>query len=195
MESQNDSLLAKLDSIKLLSDRLRGVDTTKVKKTINKPKKINDSEGFKKPKTPKSKNKNKKPDTKENKSIKDIVIAKKTKTERKAKKSLNPNEPSIRKWNDFKNREDLKKGSFTNEEHHKVLEAICEYIYQNNLTQDDLIDLVTEKQTKDGSVWPKIAECLPNRSVQSIHNYCHRVLNPFNYKGAWTHDEEKKLIE
>ncbi len=46
--------------------------------------------------------------------------------------------------------------------------------------------------------WPKISECLPNRTVQSCHNLCRRRFNPDNYSGKWTQDEEnilKKLIE
>ena len=41
--------------------------------------------------------------------------------------------------------------------------------------------------------WPKIAESLQNRSVQSCHNLCRRKFNPSNYAGAWTKDEEEIL--
>jgi hypothetical protein len=33
--------------------------------------------------------------------------------------------------------------------------------------------------------WCKIAECLPDRSVQSVQNVCKRKFNPMNYKGKW----------
>jgi hypothetical protein len=175
---END-LAAKLIAINLLSER--------VKVSSNKPKQT-------KPKEKKEKHKSDK--KKENKKPKSENKKKKEKREdKKSNDNTTSDELTVRKWNDFRNKDDLKKGSFTKEENDKVLEAICGYVYENNLTQSDLINLVTEKQTKDKSVWPKIAECLPNRSVQSVHNYCHRVLNPFNYKGTWSHEEEKKLIE
>jgi len=41
--------------------------------------------------------------------------------------------------------------------------------------------------------WPKIAECLPNRTVQSCHNLCRRRFNPENYSGKWTSEEENLL--
>jgi hypothetical protein len=170
-----NELFDKLNAINSLSERVRVVPKPKEPKPKqSKPKNIKS----------KSEKKNKKTEKK-----------KENKPKRKKEEPKEGDDQTVRKWNDFKNKEDFKKGSFTKEETDKILEAICSYVYENNLTQTDLINLVTEKQTKDKSVWPKIAECLPNRSVQSIHNYCHRVLNPYNYKGAWSNDEEKKLIE
>jgi Myb-like DNA-binding domain len=43
--------------------------------------------------------------------------------------------------------------------------------------------------------WCKIAEALPNRSVQSCHNFCRRKFNPNNYNGKWTEAEESYLKE
>ena len=43
--------------------------------------------------------------------------------------------------------------------------------------------------------WPKIAECLPDRSVQACHNLCKRRFNPDNYGGRWTQEEEGLLLE
>lgn len=102
---------------------------------------------------------------------------------------------TTRKWEDGKGRK-LVKGVFTSDEEKKVIDAICEYAYSNDLGESQLIDLITEKQTKkDNQVWTKISECLPNRSVQSIHNFCHRKFNPFNYKGNWTNEEVENLIQ
>ena len=42
--------------------------------------------------------------------------------------------------------------------------------------------------------WPKIAQCLPNRTVQSCHNFCRRKFNPANYHGKWTPVEEEALL-
>lgn len=41
--------------------------------------------------------------------------------------------------------------------------------------------------------WCKVAESLPNRSVQSIHNLCKRRFNPENYSGKWTPQEVSAL--
>jgi hypothetical protein len=54
-----------------------------------------------------------------------------------------------------------------------------------------------EKQVKKdqgGGVWPLISESLPYRSVQSVHNICHRLFNPNNYKGEWSIAEEEQII-
>jgi len=106
----------------------------------------------------------------------------------------NENIECVRRWNDFKGKQ-TKKGPFTPEEMKLIKDAICYYAHENNLEENDIINLVTEKQSKKtNSIWPKIAECLPDRSVQSIHNFCHRSFNPYNYKGNWTDEEVMKLI-
>ena len=82
------------------------------------------------------------------------------------------------------------------EEINKIKDAVCEYAFENKLNEQDLINLVTEKQSKkDRNIWPKISECLPERTVQSIHNFCHRSLNPYNYKGNWSDEEVNNLIK
>jgi hypothetical protein len=186
MDVDFNELKEKLNNIK----RLRGLqEADKKKKPVGRP------TTARKPRT--------KPDAKKTKTTKDAKTTTKTKKPKKEKKEKKEKSTNLdsdenttdRKWNDFKNIDNLKKGQFTDEESDIVLKAICDYAYENNLKDSDLLDLVTEKQTKDRSIWPKISECLPNRSVQSIHNFCHRVLSPYNYKGAWTSEEEKKLIE
>ena len=98
-----------------------------------------------------------------------------------------------RKWNEKS--ENLIKGKITPEEGKKIAEALCEYAFEKQLWTEELLNLITEKQTKkENKVWTKIAECLPGRSVQSIHNYCHRTFHPYNYKGFWTKKEEEDLL-
>jgi hypothetical protein len=103
-----------------------------------------------------------------------------------------------RKWVE-KNEETGKKkeyikGKITEDEEKKIENALCQYAYENNYSNDQLLSLITEKLTNDNKIWPKIAECLPNRSVQSIHNFCHRKYHPNNYKGVWSSQEEKDLL-
>lgn len=43
--------------------------------------------------------------------------------------------------------------------------------------------------------WSVIASCLPERTVHSCYNLIKRRFNPDNYKGKWTPEEEKKLLE
>ena len=87
-----------------------------------------------------------------------------------------------------------KKGKITEEEEKKIEKALCEYAYEQNYTNAQLLSLITEKLQNNNKIWPVIAECLPNRSVQSIHNFCHRKYHPNNYKGLWTSQEEKDLL-
>ena len=101
---------------------------------------------------------------------------------------------TTRKWEDKKGKNFLK-GPFTSEEEMTIINSFLHYVYENNVDENDIIKLITEKQAKKRiSIWPKIAECLPKRSVQSIHNYCHRKLNPYNYKGNWATEEIEKLL-
>ena len=86
------------------------------------------------------------------------------------------------------------KGKITEEEEKKIENALCQYAYEKNFSNEQLLSLITEKLKNDNKIWPVIAECLPNRSVQSIHNLCHRKYHPNNYKGIWTTQEEKDLL-
>jgi hypothetical protein len=66
------------------------------------------------------------------------------------------------------------------------------------MSPDEILE-VCSKPSKELSadlkkVWCKIAECLPNRSVKSVHNFCRRRFNPENYSGKWTPDEEEALL-
>ncbi len=125
----------------------------------------------------------------------------KTKTKKDKKKNKNEIEAETdittsRKWNDNKtNESNLIKGKFTVDEEKLIIDAFCEYGHSNNLDENAMLNLITEKQTKtDKNVWSTISEVLPNRSVQSIHNFCHRKFDPYNHKGAWTKEEERKLL-
>lgn len=90
----------------------------------------------------------------------------------------------------------MKKGVFTQGEEEKIKKSLLSYAYEHNLTDDELISLIVDKQNKkESSAWTKIAECLPNRSVQSIHNLCHRIYHPDNYQGRWTPNEETQLLK
>jgi hypothetical protein len=72
-------------------------------------------------------------------------------------------------------------------------------VSENNLEEDVLLGLCMkskEEMTEEmKGAWCKIAEELPFRSVQSIHNFCKRRFNPNNYSGKWTEDEERKLFD
>ena len=129
-----------------------------------------------------SKNKNKE----KNKLIKD-----KNKTIKKKTNQKEINEK--RKWKE-KEIKKYKKGKLTQEEEEIITNSLCEYAFENNLTKNELLNLITEKQNKNKKIWPKIGECLPNRTIQSIHNFCHRKFHPYNYKGKWSLKDEKILL-
>ena len=103
-----------------------------------------------------------------------------------------------RKWNEKDEKtgekKTYKKGSITEEESRKIEQSLCQYAFDHNYSEDQLLSIITEKLTNDNKIWPVIAECLPDRSVQSVHNFCHRKYHPNNYKGYWTSKEEKDLI-
>ena len=104
-----------------------------------------------------------------------------------------------RKWNETdektKSPKKFKTGKFSPEEEKKIEKALCQYAYENSYTNEELLSLITDKlQNNTKKIWPVIAECLPERSVQSIHNFCHRKYHPNNYQGFWSKQEEKNLI-
>lgn len=169
------------------------------KKTKKSPKIETKAKDSKKPKE-KSKEKFKEETKQESKEktkekSKEKSVDKKPPKEVKSKPEQDSNSiDTERKWNDYKTHQ-MKKGQFTNEESQIILNAILDYAYQNNYSEDQVLQLITEKLVKsEDKVWTKIAECLPDRSVQSIHNFCHRKFNPNNYKGDWSEDEVRKLI-
>ena len=105
---------------------------------------------------------------------------------------------SKRKWNEKNEitgeKKSYIKGKITDEEAKKIENSLCEYALSHNYSEEQLLSIITDKLTNDNKIWPVISECLPNRSVQSIHNFCHRKYHPNNYKGYWTSEEEKELL-
>ena len=98
-----------------------------------------------------------------------------------------------RKWKENEKKQ-YKKGKLTPEEEKIIINSLCEYAFENNLSKNELLNLIIEKQNKNNKIWPKIGECLPNRKIQSIHNFCHRKFHPYNYKGKWSLKDEKILL-
>jgi hypothetical protein len=171
-------------------------ENKKINSNVKKSKSKNKEKTEKSTKTEKTENtENTLRTKKKSKSLKKPAEKKERKKKSKSNEVLdNDTDATSRKWDDSKNRQMLK-GQFSPEEEKTITDALCEYVYANKLTKENLIDLITEKQVKgENSIWPKIAECLPNRSVQSIHNFCRRKFNPFNYKGGWSEEEIKNLI-
>ena len=74
------------------------------------------------------------------------------------------------------------------------MNALCQYVFQNDLGEDGLISLCSKLKEELGeelkSALCKIAESLPNHSVQSCLNFCRRKFNPNNFNGNWTREEE-----
>jgi Myb-like DNA-binding domain len=78
------------------------------------------------------------------------------------------------------------------------MNALCQHVVENDLGEEGLIDLCSKSKDELSSelkgAWCHIAESLPNRSVQSCHNFCRRKFNPNNYHGKWTREEEETLM-
>ena len=109
---------------------------------------------------------------------------------------INPEEggagPGIKRtWNDARKREiPLDRGTFQDKEVRTLMTAVCQYVVENDLGEEGLIALCSkpkeELDEKLKGAWCLIAESLPNRSVQSCHNFCRRKFNPNNYNGKWS---------
>lgn len=103
-----------------------------------------------------------------------------------------------RKWNDNKgNKSAFVQGKFKVVEIKRLMQALGSFAKENDLGAEKLLDMCSKPATelpqdlKAG--WCKVAESLPNRSVQSIHNFCKRRFNPENYSGKWTAQEVSVL--
>lgn len=105
-----------------------------------------------------------------------------------------------RKWNDSKGmKNQFVQGKFQVAEIKRLMQALCEYAQLNNLGAEGLRDLCSrpakEISAEYKKAWCKVAEALPTRSVQSIHNFCRRRFNPDNYSGKWSQQEEEALLD
>lgn len=47
-------------------------------------------------------------------------------------------------------------------------------------------NLIKASSSDRSKFWCGIAECLQDRTVQSVQNVCKRRFNPYNYNGRWT---------
>lgn len=131
------------------------------------------------------------------------VSALKKRDEKSAKKGVKFSETvethilGERSWNDFKNGRHYTKGSYTQEEVKALLNSLCSFASQQ-VGPLNVLTLLCSKSKSElpkelFGAWPKIAESLPERTVQSCHNLCRRRFNPENYGGKWSADEESQL--
>jgi len=101
-----------------------------------------------------------------------------------------------RSWNDYK-KKDFSKGAFQPSEVDSLLHSLCQYASELENPTEILRILCSKSKTEMPSelygAWPKIAECLPNRTVQACHNLCRRRFNPENYSGKW-HNKEEEIL-
>ncbi len=75
-----------------------------------------------------------------------------------------------RTWNDSKKRQvPLDRGQFQEREVKILMNALCQYVVENELGEDGLISLCSKSKEEMGDdlkgAWCKISESLPNRSV------------------------------
>ena len=119
------------------------------------------------------------------KSKKIETTKKKSKIKNNSTKIVNESISHKRKWNEVDDKTNSPKkfkiGKFSPEEEKKIEKALCQYAYEKSYTNDELLSLITDKlENNTKKIWPIIAECLPDRSVQSVHNFCHRKYHPNN---------------
>lgn len=119
--------------------------------------------------------------------------------EKSPKQKLKPikqeveNKDGGRKWNE--SGKEFKRGAFTPEEIDILKHAVCRYVLEHNLELDGMNKLIVNNRDEDiKGAWCKIAECLPDRTVQSCHNLVRRKFHPYNYKGKWLEKEEEELF-
>jgi hypothetical protein len=90
-------------------------------------------------------------------------------------------------------------GKFSPEEETTLRNALVAIAEERGMTLDALTELLTNSmEDKTKGWWPKIAACLPRRSVTSVQNFCKRRFNQANYKDKWSKEHEKllaKLVE
>jgi hypothetical protein len=101
-----------------------------------------------------------------------------------------------RKWDDHLNNPNLVKGKFSKEESIKLIKEIVRYGDRRNLEFSTLMTHLLDRKVRSNSpIWCEVAIALPNRSIKSICDYCHRIFNPNNNKGLWSEEDTEKLIQ
>ena len=105
-------------------------------------------------------------------------------------------EDDKRKWKEEKKEKKYNSGKLTNDELRVLKDAICKYAFEQKFDENALVNLISERAaSKTAGAWTKIADELPNRSVQSCHNAARRHFNPRNYKGYWSKEDEQRLLQ
>ena len=98
-----------------------------------------------------------------------------------------------RYWGDL-SKEEAKKGKFEDWEHDLLDKALEEYRTRNGIDWSDFYSNLDQSRGKArAGFWPRIAECLQDRTVKSVKNYCQRKFSTFNHKGKWSEEEVQML--
>lgn len=81
----------------------------------------------------------------------------------------------------------MKKGKFSPEEETKLLNHIKDFRTERCLSEEEIYQLmVAPQKNSKKKFWALIADCLPDRSIKQVKNFCQRRFNLHNYKGKWT---------
>ena len=96
----------------------------------------------------------------------------------------------------------VRKGRFSQAEDALLKAAVESFLTERGLIQDDLLQLMAKKRTRDFNVdeplrkefWPIIASNFPDRPLNSIYHRLHRLYTQQEEVGAWTDDETQHMF-
>ncbi|CAM9638101.1 unnamed protein product, partial [Phaeothamnion confervicola] len=86
----------------------------------------------------------------------------------------------------------FKSGKFTEQETERIRTAVREYAEANNISVLRLCEEAQHKGDIKGA-WVRIAEAIPDRTVQSIYRHAIRQMHTMK-KGHWTPEETQQLV-
>ncbi|PVU86490.1 hypothetical protein BB559_006495 [Furculomyces boomerangus] len=90
------------------------------------------------------------------------------------------------------------KGRFTKQENEKISQVVSQVCNEKGWTKEILLQFLFQKNPNDqdlySGVWRQICSAIPNRPVQAMYHHIKRALNPKNYQGNWTEEQDEQLL-
>ncbi|GAX76397.1 hypothetical protein CEUSTIGMA_g3842.t1 [Chlamydomonas eustigma] len=97
-------------------------------------------------------------------------------------------------WQQDMNREDVKHGQFSDAEKEILKDAITKFAISHNLSTTDWTWIYNVARRRIRGCFKEICTVLPHRTRHASRACLCRMLNIFNYKGAWSKEEDEALM-
>ncbi|KAF7430794.1 RNA polymerase I enhancer binding protein [Pleurotus ostreatus] len=86
-----------------------------------------------------------------------------------------------------------KKGKFSAIEEQQLRDAIDKYREEKQVTEEDLLDIIFGKKSKESTFWSDITSAIPQRPLIAVYHHVRRHFHPMAQQGKWTAEEDALL--